>query len=44
MDSCQEELQSIHFVDPDKIDPKEWAFPSLQNAIQLYLSQRNRSE
>ena len=41
MQSCQEELESIHFLDPALVDPKDWAFPSLEKAIQLFLEQRN---
>lgn len=37
LQSCQEELESIHFVDPAQVDDQDWAFPSLRNAIQLYL-------
>lgn len=38
--SCQEELESVHFVDPKSVDPEDWAFPSLRNAIQCYLNLR----
>lgn len=41
--SCQDELESIHFVDPALVNENEWAFPSLKNAIRRYLSQRNSS-
>lgn len=43
MRSCQDELESIHFVDPALVNENEWAFPSLKNAIRRYLSQRNSS-
>ena len=42
MQSCQEELESIHFLDPALVDPKNWAFPSLEKAIQLLLEQRKQ--
>ena len=37
LQACQDELESVHFVDPRTVDSDDWAFPSLQNAIRRYL-------
>lgn len=41
--TCQEELESIHFVYPREVHENEWAFPSLQNAIRCYLDREHTS-
>ena len=40
MEAETAEVAGLHFVNPAKVPHDQWAFPSLENVIQLYLERR----
>ena len=39
--ACAEEIDGVQFVEASSIDPNEWAFPSLRNAIDRYIANKS---
>ncbi len=35
---CHEEVESVDWIDPERVSPEELAFPSIQQAINAYLA------